>query len=169
MTAPRPNEITVQVHPPERGRPPAVVAPCCCCCCCCCCLHSVGGIVGAAIPSVMTTGRAGAGAYWLTLAVVTALGLMAGALSFLSMDSSGEWMGGAVIEAVVLLLVMPGVQLAAAVIALGVVGLGPSEWFRDRAACLAAVGKITLGTVVGTVVGLVVMGVPVLFLYLANR
>jgi hypothetical protein len=41
--------LTIECHPPERRR--RVEARMCCgsCCCCCCCLHTLGGIIGAAI------------------------------------------------------------------------------------------------------------------------
>jgi hypothetical protein len=44
--------ITIVSHRPERRqvrpRVPALAGPCCCSCCCCC-LHTVGGIIGAAL------------------------------------------------------------------------------------------------------------------------
>jgi hypothetical protein len=33
-----------------------VTARCGCCCCCCCCLHSLGGLVGAAVASTAVDG-----------------------------------------------------------------------------------------------------------------
>ncbi len=46
--------VRVVVHPPERGprrsSVPAQAGPCCCSCCCCC-LHTLGGLIGAAVAS----------------------------------------------------------------------------------------------------------------------
>src|SRR5262245_31272193 len=54
MGAPR---VQVEAHPPERGKGRPVVVACgCSCCCCCCCLHTVGGVVGAAVMSAATAG-----------------------------------------------------------------------------------------------------------------
>src|SRR5262245_37793029 len=42
--------IRFEAHPPERKRrPQSVVVACGCCCCCCCCLHTLGGVIGAAV------------------------------------------------------------------------------------------------------------------------
>lgn len=50
--SPTPDRIGVRRHPPERGRrAPVVVLGCGCTCCCCCCLHTLGGVIGAAIGS----------------------------------------------------------------------------------------------------------------------
>jgi hypothetical protein len=48
-----PNQgIGVRTHPPERRRSaPVTLNAGCCCCCCCCCLHTVGGLIGAAMGS----------------------------------------------------------------------------------------------------------------------
>jgi hypothetical protein len=57
--------VRIVAHPPERGprRPgPPLQAGACCCCCCCCCLHSIGGIIGAAVAPLMG-GRTHPGPY----------------------------------------------------------------------------------------------------------
>src|SRR5262249_33950685 len=44
--------VVVVAHPGERRRGCSTVpaqAGHCCCCCCCCCLHSLGGLIGAAV------------------------------------------------------------------------------------------------------------------------
>lgn len=44
--------VRVRAHPPERRRAaPVTLNAGCCCCCCCCCLHTVGGLIGAAMGS----------------------------------------------------------------------------------------------------------------------
>ncbi len=45
-----PNRVDLRPLPSERGRRRAVVAASCCCTCCCC-VHSLGGIVGAALAT----------------------------------------------------------------------------------------------------------------------
>ncbi|HEY7426413.1 MAG TPA: hypothetical protein VH682_19425 [Gemmataceae bacterium] len=49
-------EVTLIIHPPDKRRGhlsvPAQAGPCCCTCCCCC-LHSLGGIIGAAVAPNM--------------------------------------------------------------------------------------------------------------------
>ena len=52
--------ITVITHQPERRRQRASVpaqAGGCCCCCCCCCLHTVGGLIGAAVAPTLGSGN----------------------------------------------------------------------------------------------------------------
>lgn len=45
----------VESHPPERGaRPTQPVILYSCCCCCCCCLHTLGGVIGAAVAGAKT-------------------------------------------------------------------------------------------------------------------
>lgn len=50
------SEVTLIIHPPDKRRGhlsvPAQAGPCCCTCCCCC-LHSLGGIIGAAVAPNM--------------------------------------------------------------------------------------------------------------------
>ena len=46
--------LTITRHPPEHGpRAAPDVLPAGCCCCCCCCLHTIGGMVGAITGSVV--------------------------------------------------------------------------------------------------------------------
>lgn len=51
MNQPTPT-FAVEKHAPERRRVKVVTTHCGCCCCCCCCLHTIGGLVGAAVGSV---------------------------------------------------------------------------------------------------------------------
>jgi hypothetical protein len=55
MASPNPHDspFLFVAHPPERGRSRSSVPVCAgACCTCCCCLHSIGGLLGAAIGSV---------------------------------------------------------------------------------------------------------------------
>lgn len=46
--------IRLTAHPPERRRRSSVIAAqACCCCCCCCCLHTIGGLIGALVGSLV--------------------------------------------------------------------------------------------------------------------
>lgn len=66
--------VEIRPHPPERRRKPGVVAPCCCCCCCCC-LHSIGGLVGAAVGGRKARAaeeRSTVRIYWLAFVLVLA-------------------------------------------------------------------------------------------------
>jgi hypothetical protein len=55
MPSTNPNECPVVfvAHPSERGRSRSNVPVCAgaCSCCCCCCLHTIGGLIGAAVNS----------------------------------------------------------------------------------------------------------------------
>src|SRR5579872_7199469 len=55
MSRPKPYPpVQVTAHPPERARRGApVLLPCGCCCCCCCCLHTIGGLAGGVVGSVL--------------------------------------------------------------------------------------------------------------------
>jgi hypothetical protein len=77
----------------------------------------------------------------------------------------GDGMGGALC---LLIMLLPAAQLAASVVAGLVVAVAPARAFgEDKAASLIAVGKITLGTIVGTLVGIGVM--YVLFTLMASN
>lgn len=43
--------VRFESHQPERRRRAGTTLAAGCCCCCCCCLHTVGGLIGAAIAS----------------------------------------------------------------------------------------------------------------------
>jgi len=139
------SSLEFTVHPPERRRKSNDVVAHCCCCCCCCCLHSLGSIIGAAVSAAKTArnvqARTAVSIYWISLCVLT---LITG-LFFVSDQ-------GAMI--LVLLLCIPGIQLGASVISLiGVLVKGGP----DMSPGLAAIGKITLWTFLGTVAGILIM------------
>ena len=143
--SPEPDAFRFEAHPAERRRGKYVQVCCCgCCCCCCCCLHSLGGLVGAAAV-VATTSKPGhrsvALMYWIVLAVLT-IGTFA---------YYGERQGESL---VIIALFMPLIQLAAGVVtAIGVaISFGQDVRFG-----LGQVGKITLWTILGALIGIGVM------------
>jgi len=137
--------VAVRSHPPERRRRPSTVAACCCCCCCCC-LHSLGGLVGPAFVSRSKTleEQKGAAAYWWCLLALVAITL----LGCLTQGDRGA-MG-----MLIVLLLLPGYQLAAALIAAVV---GRFLWGPDA---MRRVGRLALRGFVGGLIGLGIMAVP---------
>jgi hypothetical protein len=49
----RADTLVIECHPPERRRRTEVRICHGSCCCCCCCLHTIGGIVGAAVAPAL--------------------------------------------------------------------------------------------------------------------
>lgn len=171
-----PLHVSIVAHPPERRRRPGTVAACGCCCCCCCCLHSLGGIVGAAMGSVKTTApapyrprvpssksadilaeepRSGGQAiaiYWLTLlGLVLATAILVGATA-----GGGE---AGVIAVLLVALGLPLLQLGASLVAWFIVLLGP---VRDKGAAAERIGKITLAAFLWALAGVLIM-IPLAF------
>jgi hypothetical protein len=155
--------ITLRAHPPERQSSSVVVASPSCCCCCC--LHSLGGLIGAGIGSAGSRGRSAVGVYWLVLfllAVVTETGSIL--LLFVEETKSGVTVMGSQFESgigaglLILIMAAPAVQLAASIVAAIVVAIdwGPT-FVDDQNARLGAIGRITLGTVIGTGIGVLFM------------
>jgi hypothetical protein len=144
-------EFHFLAHPPERRRRSIIVTGCGCCCCCCCCLHTLGGVIGAAVAGATQRGRAGASLYWRTVAVLLfALALGLGAF----MRGGSE---GIIVGVVIGLLVFPGVQLAASLLAVLIAAFQPEQPFPTRSDRLRAIGWITIWTVVGALIGIAVM------------
>jgi len=170
-------------HPPERRRPSgSVVLPCGCCCCCCCCLHTLGGVLGAAIaPSFGSTRNnfptryrllveeyefeddaepfaaaalpirkpravSGVALYWWIVLGFVGLAMLYGAAA-----GSGGSVGVAVLG---LALGLPVLQILASFLAALVLVATTRD---DKKYQLVQVGKITLGTVLGTVAGILAM------------
>jgi hypothetical protein len=76
--------MEIRAHPPERARRSAGVSACCCCCCCCCCLHTIGGLIGAAVGGANAPSREERrtiGLYWSSFLAVAVVTIAAGALS----------------------------------------------------------------------------------------
>jgi hypothetical protein len=158
----------IQCHPPERRRR-ADIRMCHGSCCCCCCLHTVGGIIGAAVapsvgahdpiplthyydevddiavPNIAKTGVSAVRLFWLLSLAAAIVGALIGAVA------GGE---NLVVGLVILALVFPGVQLVCALIALFWLGTSARS---DRSFQLKQGGKILLGLVLGTMAGILVM------------
>jgi hypothetical protein len=160
---------TIESHPPERRRRTEIHMCHGSCCCCCCCLHTLGGIIGSAVapgygknnrmpitsyydeqpdtvdPNAPQTGASAVQVYWILSLVGAILGAWVGAMQ------GGE---GFIIGLVILAMVFPAVQLVMAIIT--AIWLGASSR-PDRSFQLGQIGRITLGLVVGTVVGILTM------------
>jgi len=200
--------IVVVTHPTERRRGrtavPVQAGPCCCCCCCCC-LHSLGGIIGAAIganlgvpeprnympllsywdeeeteaspPSLppgegitaaapvpagreplqpsdperrfglRNSGPSAVGLFWWTFLVLALLGFV----------GFNVWAGGggvSIVGGVILLLTLPAFQLGAGLVAALILAMSSRS---DKSYQFRQLGKILLGMVAGTMVGMLVM------------
>ena len=177
--AARPAPVEVTVHLPERRRRPSsvIAAQACCCCCCCCCLHTIGGLVGGLVGSLLRvrpsppvqkqdedspfpfrrdepgpsfTLSAGF-VYWVLFSLLS-LGTF---LYFLLQDDPSTrepiWAG------ILTVLFMPGVQLAAALLAVLVVAVCPAGLMPDKRAALVRIGKISLWAFVGGLAGTLLM------------
>jgi hypothetical protein len=83
--------------------------------------------------------------FWIVLLVLLAIGLM------LSLAAGGE---GFIVGVVIILLILPALQLAAAIVTLFVLALSTHP---NRGRQLWQLGKIVMGVVIGTVLGIVVM------------
>ena len=144
---------TVEFRPltPERRRGTTTLAQAgcgcgCCCCCCCCCLHSVGGVVGALLVSGSETeeeSRSVAAFWYSFLALTLVIAVI--------MGTTTDWGSGGIL--LVLALVLPAIQLGACLLAFL---LGPLTGELDY----SKVGKIMGYTIVGSVIGLLVMVIP---------
>ena len=141
--------MDILAHPPERVRRSGGVSACCCCCCCCCCLHTIGGLVGAALggrnapsPEERRTLRV----YWLSFLVVIGVTLAMGA-------ATGE-MGLALF---LILGALPLGQLLTSLLVLLMVAVLPNPISLPR------LGTLTWKSVLWSVVGLLVWLVPLLF------
>jgi hypothetical protein len=167
--------IEVTAHPPERRRPAgSVVLPCGCCCCCCCCLHSLGGLIGGIAGTVKPVAPQprpvdpdfpfpfrrdefdaegqllSAGMlYWLLVCFGTGLVSVWAFVSEGARRPDDLFMG-----LLVALMFLPLVQLGASAVAAAAVAL----FYADRATALIRIGKITLWSFVGTLIGIGIMG-----------
>jgi hypothetical protein len=54
-------------------------------------------------------------------------------------------------------MILPALQLVAAILALLILAIPPAHAFPEKKASLIALGKITLWTVIGTILGVVAM------------
>jgi hypothetical protein len=131
---------------------------------CCCCLHTIGSIIGAAIMSPGGYDKkreryrpSAALYYWPIFAGCLLLSVLGG-VGYAFLEAGGQ--GGIPEDGVIVALIgfalgLPVVQLfAPAPAALVIFCVVHPEQRRDY---LRSLGKITLGTVLGTIGGLVVM------------
>jgi hypothetical protein len=182
-----PPAVTITRHPPEHDRPAAPdVAPAgCCCCCCCCCLHTLGGLLGAVSGSITTIEPPPVRMtdpdapfpfrrdefedegpiiptplmYWMLVAFligVTALWpyVMDG------MRNPGMMVWGLFIA----FMILPALQLGASVLSV----FGVLLFYPSKGLPLRRVGRITLWSFVGTLIGTLVMGGLCGILYVAT-
>ena len=170
----------IQRHPPERGQRKAeVIVLYACCCSCCCCLHTIGGFAGALIAGARGNFRAeptldespetrypsSHGLYWLSflisLALVTGL-----SVTFIILFPSNNQFSSGPLEALMVigffLIIFGPAWLLAASLVMGL-WLGLSNKLRSRSEYWSALGWITVGNVLGSVLGLIVMFFPLLF------
>jgi hypothetical protein len=156
--------ISVVAHPPERRRQSLVfvASGCCCSCCCSCCLHSIGAVVGASIAGAMgavssasvetrAARSRGQWIYWLSTAILCALTVLTAPLTL-----KGNVAEGVAVGLIILVVAMPLIQLVGAVVAAIIIVAAP---FQHKSASLAQVGKLTLGMVAGTAVGVLILAI----------
>ena len=175
--------ITLRAHPPERRRRP-LAAPfdqgyafAGCTSCCCCCLHSLGGLAGAAVgsfyprdppapggtpaPPKLVDDEIDASAreipakppinsiYWSATLVVAVL------VTLVAMAKQG--LGGIWLALSILALFLPAVQLGGSLLCALVLAYAPG--LRQEPRAWRRLGWITVGTVAGCLVGILIMWV----------
>jgi hypothetical protein len=167
--------LTIIRHPPEHGAMATPeVLPAGCCCCCCCCLHTLGGLVGAIGGSVghipPTPVRMDPDApfpfrrdeledegpilpvtalYWLLL-----LFLMSVTAVWYYINQGANNPESLGVGLVVAFMILPALQLGASILSLIAVAL----FYPSRSTPLRRVGKITLWSFAGTLIGVALMG-----------
>jgi hypothetical protein len=172
------SEVIVTAHPPERGRQgSSVTLACGCCCCCCCCLHTVGGAVGGLVGSLLPVKSrpkinydpaapfpfrrdefydeeeimfSPTLMYWLMVAVVTSLGSTWFFIQEGTFTHPEYLLYGFLVAAIGFL---PAIQVVASLLTCILVAI----FYSDKRTALIRVGKITLWSVVGTVIGTAIM------------
>ncbi len=142
--------MEIRAHPPERARRGGGVSACCCCCCCCCCLHTIGGVIGAALggrnapsPEERRTLKV----YWLSFAAVIGVTFLAGALS-----------GNMALSVLLVLGALPVGQLLTSLLVLVMAAVLPNPISLPR------LGSITWKGALWAAAGLLLWLVPVLML-----
>jgi hypothetical protein len=148
--------VQFEKHQPERRRGASDRIMCGGgCCCCSCCLHSLGGLIGAAIA----TSRSGQPEdnlvvkyYWIVLVSLTGVTMLINLPNGVGMD------------VILTLLYLPLVQLAASAVTLLFIGI-PSTSTLEKKAKLLTLGRITLWSFFAALAGLVAMilGAKMLF------
>ena len=184
-------EVMVTAHPPERGRQASTVTLACgCCCCCCCCLHAIGsaagGLVGSLLPvEARPKQMADPSApfpfrrdeffdeeemmfsptllYWLMVSMVTSVGSIWMFLNDGTFTHPEYLLWGFLIAAIGFL---PVVQLAASLLCCIVIAM----FYTDKRTAFIRIGKITLWSFVGALIGSGVMfGICVLWMGGINK
>ena len=151
MTRTRSKNARVEFHkhPPER-RHGGEARVYCGGCCCCCCLHSLGGLIGAAAASRRKPGvlvGTEIDNYWVFLVLLTGLTVILSAL----LNESSAW------GFVMVLMVMPAIQLVCSLVAAIWGQVRGGEIVAEKRARLRTIGKITLWSFIGMMVGLLAM------------
>jgi hypothetical protein len=161
----------IERHPPERHRQrheSAVVYSCCCCCCCC--LHTVGGVIGAlaaggyerqpgdknrpVYPSSQSV-------FWVSFLVTVGLS----AIAFAVKAEAPRPIAGFLF---LLLFVGPLFLLGASFVMLVwlLFWLLVRRGRHDQRQYWRELGRITIGVIIGSVAGTVVMVIPFLLMSL---
>jgi hypothetical protein len=160
---------SIEQHPPERRAKRGIIVACPgSCCCCCCCLHTLGGIIGAAIASRATAGKPPAtapdhaaelvrqqssikasGCYWQLLAA------LCGVIVLVFGVPGGP--GSAFVAILCIAIFLPALQLLVCVAAGILIRLNWPRQFPDRGAALKRVGAITAAAFAGAVIGTGIM------------
>jgi hypothetical protein len=171
--------IQVEKHPPERRRSRTVTTHCGCCCCCCCCLHTIGGLIGAAICSAVARKPAAGSAtqeyydrafpapqpasrsafspaflYWVILVILIQAVFLISCAGFSHGPFNPESLEGVGAGLMILAIFLPLVQIVASVLAIIAAAITDTE---HAAARIWVVAKITFGSLIGTAIGIGIM------------
>lgn len=149
---------------PERRRGEMVLASPGCGCCCCCCLHSAGGLVGAILGSkisdqgdadgqVVQSKQHARRIYWRWMVLSGVLS----ALFMFAVSTGKGGSGGAEFVGWMVLTLAPAIQLLISLVAL--ISLVFHKFENVGSAPYKQLGKITLYSLAGTVLGGVLMAV----------
>lgn len=169
----------IERHPPERRADRGVIVACTasCCCCCCCCLHTLGGIVGAAVasgiqarlpanPGPTERARRDSSAkatqlYWRVLLALGGLLALIGIMLAYGGVSQGpqapDWQNIAFVIGAGFALGLPFLQVIASVVALILIAIFWDARYSDKTAAQKRIVVITGATIAGAVAGTVVM------------
>jgi|GEM_PF-2885654 len=149
--------LKFDVHPPERRRKTGGVIVPGCCCCCCCCLHTLGGLIGAAIaPSHSPGEMRGKAIYWRGLGITALLSIVFGHLLTYVGNHPGRAGDEPFVVLFMIFMFFPAVQLAASVLSLIYVAAGSME-LEEKSAANAMILRITQRLFIGTLIGVAVM------------
>src|SRR4051794_12690732 len=138
--------VQFEKHQPERRRG-ARGRVLCGCCCCSCCLHSVVGLIAAAVATPGNQRPSGGSVvrcYWIVLILLTVV---------LLIFSTATAMG---LGLIIALFCLPLVQLAASLLTLVWIGIRSAN-SPDKKADMLTLGRITLWSFLGALAGGVAM------------